>query len=277
LRRLTEVAVTLTDRRLILPVVANGIPLNFMLDTGAESAIITPQTVERLKLPLDAQRKVKLQALGGEISVDRATLDTLTVGDVSLSTHAAGIGQVPDVLVDGKPIAGIVGSDFLTHYDVDLDVPSRRLAIYQARNCRGSFVPWRPPFAGVAADWQGGLAELSISVRLDGRPASAIFDTGAPYSVISRASLAWQVGVPMAVVEAERPIGVGTGLDRRQLALSRHVFDTMTVGNLVFHHVAMGSLATSEMAVDMLIGMDFISQHRIWLSPSSTQVFIAPH
>ena len=50
--------------------------------------------------------------------------------------------------VDGLPVVGLFGNDFLSNYEVD--VPLRHFGLYRATGCDAAMRPFDPPFSAPA-------------------------------------------------------------------------------------------------------------------------------
>ena len=99
------------------------------------------------------------------------------------------VGPLPVNAVAGQPIAGLLGRDFLSPFDLDLDLPDRpddavrRARLRRVDSCRG-----RAPYAAIPASTPMGAA-LVVQVLVDGRPLRALIDTGASASLITASGM----------------------------------------------------------------------------------------
>ena len=55
-------------------------------------------------------------------------------------------------MVGGRQIDGLLGRDFLSLFDLDLDFPRQTLTLYDVHGCTGRFLPWTEPYLSVAVD-----------------------------------------------------------------------------------------------------------------------------
>ena len=83
---------------------------------------------------------------------------------------------------------GLFGADFLSNYDVDLDVPHGHLGLYRAQGCADDLQPFDPPcFAVPFRDENGHIA---LDIKLNGQALTAILDSGASATLIDAADAA---------------------------------------------------------------------------------------
>jgi len=69
--------------------------------------------------------------------------------------------------------------------------------------------------------------------------------------------------------------GVARGIGRSGVTVQAHRFDTLLVGNQALHDpVLLVSPVRVVPTVDMLLGLDWLQAHQIWLSYSTMQVFV---
>ena len=119
------------------------------------------------------------------------------------------IGRMPGFPPSVPTVAGLLGADVLAAYDVELDLPNGRMALYTPRDCAG-FVPWPGAVAVPLARTRSGLAFVDAVV--DGVTVRALLDTGARTTLLARATAA-SLGISQAALAHDpQRIGIGIGL-----------------------------------------------------------------
>lgn len=102
-------------RRLTVQVLVNGLgPYPFLVDTGANSSVISSDLVAQLSLPRGVQ--VALHSIAGKELVDTVTVDNLTVGRRVRRNMTLSIAPARYLRV-----AGILGQDWLGSQGLILD------------------------------------------------------------------------------------------------------------------------------------------------------------
>ena len=109
---------------IVLPVFVNGKgPFQFFLDTGASRTRLSFALARRLGIVAVGNRAGT--GAGGRIPMFSATVDSLTLGNASISDAAVSVGDfLGDFgsLIDTK-FYGIIGNDFLSRFEVTIDYP----------------------------------------------------------------------------------------------------------------------------------------------------------
>jgi hypothetical protein len=84
---------------------------------------------------------------------------------------------------EGPPYAGILGADFLRHFDVELDVPGGRMRLWRHRE--GSAPPAAPRAPATLANVAPAEGFVAFDVAVGAIVARAILDSGAPTSTLN--------------------------------------------------------------------------------------------
>ena len=86
------------------------------------------------------------------------------------------VGPIPET-VAGHPVTGLLGADFLSPYDLDLDIPAGRLTLYSVAGCAGRFLPWTGPYAALPA-WRPVRNVMTLAMQVGGKTLQAELDSG---------------------------------------------------------------------------------------------------
>jgi predicted aspartyl protease len=267
-QRVAEVPLTLRNGFLTVPATIDDKPVTMLVDTGAERTIVTPGTVEALRLDRDRHRNTTIYGTGGASFGANAKIQSFGFGGYEMLDQSYAVGQ----LSPREPENGILGADWLSLYDVEIDVPQRRMALYQAQGCEGRYIPWHGSYTDLAHIHVQGRDLLNLPVQLAGQPLTALLDSGANSTQITESSAA-RLGVD-AVAMAHDPASQAMGVDQTRLSMHRHRFPDMVVGAEHFPSVVLSVGAVQVPNADMLLGADFLRSRRVWLSYTTQQVFI---
>jgi Aspartyl protease len=183
------------------------------------------------------------------------------------------VGPLPVNAVDGRPITGLLGRDFLSPFDLDLDLSNGRLTLYDVQGCSAGFLPWTTPYAAIPAIPSMDSA-LVVQVVVDGRPLRALIDTGASGSLITASGM-FRLGITPELLAGD-PAGNGAGVGPAPVVMHRHHFAEMRVGPDATRDPTLW-VAPVHMVpiVDMLLGADWLRSRRVWLSFATKQMFVA--
>src|SRR3984893_4249677 len=251
---------------------ANSATVLLLLDTGAEATVLTPAAAQRI----GAQHtRVKLgrqmHGITGDIPAGELELRSFTIGGVEVPRKRVRVAPIEIVNALSGPLDGVLGADTLSSFDIDLDLPGRRMTLYQEQSCAIASPAWAQPYARIAAG-RSPSNRLYFSVQLDGRRISALFDTGAQFSVLStRTALA--LGVSEGVL-ARDPAVMVRGADGEQLSAHAHRFFRLEVDGEVIRNAEIDVTEINLNDADFLLGIDFLGSQRVWISYGSQQLFL---
>lgn len=262
---------------MLVSVAVNGVPVPFLLDTGAERTVIGNQAAMALKVARDEWVSTDITGLGGNERERLGRPASLSLGGVALrrrtlvADNSVVVGTIASEMA-GHPIAGLLGQDFLSVFDLDIDPAHGRLTLYDVAGCVGDFLPWREPYSGMQAIR---LVRniLAVPVRVDGEQLTAELDSGAQRSVLlapgvqrlDRRHLGPQPDGP----EQLRGFGAGSAGARLQR------FGAIQVGaETISDMTLLLTQARTLRSVDMLLGADWLSRRHVWISWATDQVLV---
>ena len=157
----------------------------FVLDTGASVSTMFPDVAKDLKLPIDSNYYVKLQALRSVITAHGAFVArSVKIGGAELPrVHFI---EQPGEREGGQP-SGLLGQNFLSHFHMYLDMDAGKLVLgpRKASAWLGRFEEARCEGMTIDECYEGGAVELpedlsvtktefSYQMTLHGSPAHAV-------------------------------------------------------------------------------------------------------
>lgn len=276
----STVPVDVVDGHLLVTVQVNDVASVFILDTGAERTLMGEDVVRRLGLERDSWVASAVRGLGGIEERPNALPRSLRLGGILLRRRtllgddSVTVGPLPVDAIDGRPIAGLLGRDFLSPFDLDLDLPHHRMTLYDVRACDAWFAPWTFPYVAVPLNTPIGEA-LVVQVLLDGRPLRALIDSGASASLITAPGMV-RLGLTPEVL-ARDPGANGGAVGRSSVPMRLHRFAELRIGSDVTPQPMLWVASAHVVpVVDMLLGADWLRARRVWLSFATKQMFVAP-
>jgi predicted aspartyl protease len=267
---LATIPFQVAQNHLIIQVELNGHPSSLLFDTGAFTSVLTGQAVRRLGLRINRVPARAIQGLGGWKYALTVSADSFKIGNLRGTDFYFLASNI-----FGRPsrLDGTLSTDFLSRYDIDLDVPARRIGFYQpSGDCSHPTVA----LTGDVYDVQllptdDDDQRPKIEVSIEGKPFQALIDTGVPRSLIFR-SAATRLGLSIAALKADQVGNIG-GIGPRPVIAYRHVLQTVTMGGLAVDNMPILIADQPEIGGDaMILGLDFISRVHLWLSVSSGRV-----
>ncbi len=114
--------------RIIVTVVINHTgPYEFLLDTGAGSTVVDPALATELHLR--TQGSAELAGFGLKMHASFAYLDLLEAGSHSVANHPVVVQDLQPLQAADLHFRGIIGGDFLGHFDVLMDYAHSMLCL----------------------------------------------------------------------------------------------------------------------------------------------------
>jgi hypothetical protein len=276
---LATVPLQLSGGHLLITVAVNDSETAFIMDTGAERTLMSEEAVRRLGLERDGWVASTILGLGGYERRPNALPRSLRLGGITLRRKtltgdtSVTVGPLPMSQIEGHPIAGLLGRDFLSPFDLDLDLPARRLTLNDVRGCGTWFLPWTTPYAAIPATTQAGNA-LVIQTQVDGRALRTLLDTGASASLITAPGM-FQLGLTPEMLERD-PGGNGAGVGPAPVPMRLHRFAELRIGPDVSRDPQLWVASVRVVPiVDMLLGVDWLRSRHVWLSYATRQIFVA--
>lgn len=261
----TDLALYPRAGHLLTPAKLDNAPATLILDTGAQFTTITETTADRLNLAV-LPTNGTMGGLGGVRSVYLFDASSFQIGRLqgrNLPLLMSDFALSPDGSVDG-----LLGTDFLASYDVDLDFPERKARLFKVlQGCAEAAAPLDPPWftAPLFTGPNPQDARPFVNVDIAGQTFRANVDTGAP-STLMFANAARRLGLDPEKLKADQHfLAAGAGPALRMAV--RHAM-SMSIG---------GITATLPIAIadqtggdtDILLGLDFLMRVHVFLSFST--------
>lgn len=167
--------------QMILPVSINHSgPYEFLLDTGTQITMLDPALAAELHL--NTGGKAEMLNVDIHASALLGRLDLIEVGSHSVSKPRVLVYDVKNLPVSDLPVRGVLGEDFLKHFDMLLDNAHKLLCLDDTGRLRSTVKGAHIPLIAAAenSDGESVPAPLVISARLsDGiRPVRLELDSG---------------------------------------------------------------------------------------------------
>jgi predicted aspartyl protease len=136
--RVTSVTIQTVNNRFLVPVVLNeNQNATFLLDTGANITVVTPDTARRAGIELSgaAPKSKARMASGQEVEVSLVRVKSLRVGLARIDNLAVAVYEIGVVDGNAKPplvVDGFLGADFVGRFAMTLDPRAGTLTLQLA-------------------------------------------------------------------------------------------------------------------------------------------------
>ena len=251
----------------------NDVPVSLMMDTGDAITTVTQELVDDFNLPRDAHHYTRTVGIGGRnLAVPNARLT-----DFRLGKYSTGPISIPVIEADLGPVPaykGMVGADVLFKTDVEFDFPNKQLTFFGTTKCSKSWRPTGSRYMPVASKRSPESGRLMIPVVINGQRLWGVLDTGATNTLIMR-SAALAAGLPQNTLSGP---SAGWSRDAAGVAVAQQLvrFESVSIGPEHFSNIALRVADARFGEADLLIGMDFLKNRKIWISAATGRSFVMP-
>jgi Aspartyl protease len=217
-------------------------PYSFLLDSGTQMTMIDPSLAAELHL--DTQGAAVVAGAGSRQSTSFAQLDLVEAGSQAVAKQKVLVYDLQNLHSADLYIQGILGEDFLQHFDMLIDNAHHLLCLDSSGAMRaevkGRHIPLVAPAGPGDAATLPGL--LIIEVRLsDGmRPVRLLLDSGA------NAAILYNTSQYMALPLSQNGPLRGNGVDGAQRIFSALPPQEVKIGSLELSRVPFFSLAGAQ-------------------------------
>ena len=247
-----------------------GKPAVLVIDTGASNSLLVARLADEAGLR-DHRSTLRISGINGMASNRTATVPSLTVGyataqDVQFFVYES---PLPVTLPGGAPVDGLFGGDFLSNYDLSLDLARQKVGIYQTEHCNGpGFLPLGQPEFVVPV--VRSRTRVLVTASIDGHAMPFLLDSGASDTSITTES-ARMLGVTPGALPADPILDIrGTG--RRKVVARIHRFREFALGA---DHVRDPAIVVFD-GFQNILGDDFLRRNRVWVSYAAHQLHVRP-
>lgn len=270
-----ELPVTLSGMRALIDTKINGQDAKFFFDSGAFYSTISAATAAQFGLKLTAAPfGMYITGMGGSAQASVATVKEFTLVGIPMRNKEFVVGGSES----GTESVGVLGQDIAWTLDVEYDFSSSAMRLFRIQGCKHSLLAYwlKPGQAYSLLDIEARIPghPLTIAeVYVNGKKIRAMFDTGAPKSVLSL-SAAKSVGVGLDTPGVEKA-GLSSGFGRARYETYIARFASFKVGDA--EEIQNARLRIADTVIpeaEMLIGFDFFLSHRIFVANSQRKMYI---
>ena len=263
-----------------VPVEINDHIAQMIVDTGAEKSVLFSSTEIGMKLFDVTRQKMSVMGADGR----RTYVNGTVIGNFVFAGQNYKDLEMPVVdptvpLLHQKineynknlAVAGILGADLLSRYDLDLDFPHRSLGLYYVKDCSDVKPAWAQPAVSLPVKFID-KKRFALQIEVNGYPVDALFDTGSNGNVV-RLSSAGSLGVTDDEIKADRLI-VGSSIGASTSEEQVQKFKELKIGNERFLNKNMVLLELPKGDFQMLLGEAYMAFRHFWVSYSTSALFI---
>jgi predicted aspartyl protease len=262
LTRLAELPVTMAGPlKPVVPAKINGVAVTMIADSGATMGGMTAATA--------AQFGLSIHGLPGRTQVrgTSGVAGDFGVGTVKDLELAGGQFHDVDFLVGGR-IANVgaaarLGQNLFGTATTEYDIGGAAIRMFKSQDCNDAGLAyWAQPDAvsSIALDGGQPTRQITGDVLVNGQRIHAMFDTGSPSTIITKAA-ALRVGIDMSAATAGP--GMRSAVAGDAQATYRVRAASFAIGKQEAHDVPLEVVEGRLGDHDMLVGIDFFLAHRV--------------
>jgi hypothetical protein len=265
----------------------DGKPQRLLVGISDTPTQLWQSRAAQLGLPVQMGRRI--MDGGGRISEEVARVQDFTLGNMATGNFFIQVSLDPDFPNAGSD--GILGTDMMMRYDIDLDFAHRRLNYFAPEACKGAGIYWSPTrLTDVSMKTYANV--VYVPVTLDGHALVAVLDTSASRSFLNPRAASQFFGLKADALE---PGDVTDGGSLIKAGVRD--FSSLAIGGMIFDHprlavpfdilsqsyddphaarTARNRFYLSEILPDIVIGMDVLKQSHLYLSFQNQRVYLSP-
>lgn len=275
--KVVEYPLSPADAVPFIPVVLNNHRVLMLFDTGSEGTSISEDAAVAIGLSVDPATTTTSMDITGvathghlaPLRNSRLVANYPLLGRITVAGHLRAANH---------RVTGLIGRDVLRNFDLDIDLPHQRIALYRPRRCPAQ----RPNLGGqitelpqTSAGPGRKLPPNVVIAALDGVAQKTMIDTGASVSVIDRARAAMlRDSSETADVDVASTSMTPSGA---MIGVQIHRFADLAVGAERFDRPRMAVVDLPNLDHSgnnqMLLGTDYLRHHRVWISFAGAAVY----
>lgn len=265
---------------IVLPVSLDGRQTKFMLDTGAYWSMINQEVVDALGLKTKRSVYLDMKDLAGNKIDKVAMVPDVRVGNLHFGTMEFFVGAKSGVPMEED--GGLVGQNFLTQMDIEIDNAGRKITFFSQDHCPGGagVVHWADEAVTLEYAREKAYQPLGTRTRqqidknqidppivkadLEGEPVKVLFDTGATYSAMDLSLAKRRFGIdkdtPGVTPGGKALIASGEVVDSL-----KYTFKSLSIAGIRFENVPIRLIEFKDPSM-MLLGMNEMKKLRLYFS-----------
>jgi hypothetical protein len=257
--------IDMQTNRFLVAAAINGHATRMLIDTGSPTSIIYRSAAQTFGLEIGKTDSPKRNRWNWVENAKDAQVRDLDISGLvvhNVTFAVMGEDEAPDAG------SGVLGEDFLTHWDEEFDPAAGVLRLIRPDGCKGDQVAyWTQAYSVVKLTPAWGDA-IESDVLLNEHAVRASFDTGISFTTVA-SEVSKRPG--FHPTNESDYVKAAQGIGEHKIA----VFSSITIGQETIHHpeLYVANLPTTMIYPDMRIGADFFHYHHVYIARGQGKMY----
>lgn len=262
-----------------------------LLDTGGVFNMIAKDFVAKQGLESRRQYATLIDINGN--TIENYVRTSLKIGRMATDSVAFAVVPLTHQTLAAHEVIGILASDVLRNYDVELDFAANKMNLLSPDHCEGKVIYWPATALAVTPMDVMQNGHIAVEVDIEGKKIKAIIDTGASHSTMTRSLAERRFDLALGGTDTPQVDAALNG-DRRN-ALYMHTFkslgfegiaisnlkvliipDTLTKKTKVDAPIGTRLKDQSKQPPEVAIGMDVLQHLHLYIAYKEEKLYITP-
>jgi len=290
LKQVTSIPASLSAAgELLLDATLNGYPVKLMASTNAEVSTLAEKFVQRAGMPIADLHNHAIYSSGQRTLNERTRISELVLGQAKTSSEGFVISPDGGDGTDGTAV-GTLAADYLSNYDIELDLADGKVNLFDHDHCKGQVVYWAKEYLASPIYMSNtGIAHRpQIDIIADGKTLRGMIATG--YASTTLRLAVAQDRFDLAPNSADLPkAGTWKDSDGKESDRYSHSFKSFGFGDITLHNSTVvvdpinvaahlestGSRLSNAngQQPDLYIGMSLLKQLRLYIAYSEDMIY----
>jgi predicted aspartyl protease len=262
---------TLSDGRFAIPVTVQDHAMSFMVDTGGVSATITSEQAKALGLTVKGTFRY-LMGVAGSLLTSYVSADSFSIGRLT----GTGLPVYIDPRITGIGVDGTLAPDMMSKFDVDIDFGHSIFNLFSPDHCPGKVVYWtQGDHVEIPMDFAPN-GHIRVPVTVNGKPLTAMLDTGSRTSVMSLSTARDVLGISENDPKLKLKESFGTKSRYREYT---YPFETLDLNGIAVKspHITIFSDDTVKgVSEQLILGVGILRQLHLYIAYREHKLYVTP-
>jgi len=290
LKQITSIPASLSaSGELLLDATLNGFPVKLNASTNTEASTLSDKFVQRAGMPIADLHNHAIYSSGQRTLNERTRISELVLGRAKTSSETFVISPDGGDGTDGAAV-GSLAADYLSNYDVELDLADGKVNLFDRDHCKGQVVYWAKEYLASPIYMSNtGIAHRpQIDVVADGKTLRGMIATGYANTTLRLAAALDRFDLVPNSADLPK-LGTWKDSDGRESERYSHSFKSFAFGEITLHdstvvvdpiNVAAHLESTGSrlsnangQQPDLYIGMSLLKQLRLYIAYSEDMIY----